>query len=172
MTRELASLERLGEAEIQRRGESMANIAVKIWVGPGEPFVAPPVRGGTRELNPGDPGSLFYTHIIEGNFGLARISNWRELVDCAVKTASQNGVAFSVLEQIAGARDRDPGEGHFRQIEGTNLWVRGMDANQCWQRSFRLAQRANVDIKVLVEWEDTDGAAHPGEKAVLRWSPQ
>src|SRR5262249_31393611 len=140
--------------------------AARIWVGPSEPFVAPPTSGETRELNPEDPGSLFYTHIIEGNCGSSRVSNWRELVDCAVRTSSQNGIAFSVLEEVAGARDQDPGEGHFRQVERTNLWVRGMDANQCWQRSFRLAQRANVDIKVLIEWEDAEGAAHPGERAL------
>jgi uncharacterized protein with ParB-like and HNH nuclease domain len=174
MTRELASLERWSEAEIQRRGESMAEIAAKLWVGPSEPFVAQPSQGGTRVLNPEEPGSLFYTHIIEGYFGSARVSNWRELVDCAVRTSSQNGVPFSILEQIAGAQDQNPGEGHFRQIEGTSpsLWVRGMDANQCWQRSFRLAQRANAEIKALVEWENTEAAAHPGERAVLQWSPK
>ena len=87
----------------------MAEIASKIWVGPIQPYVAPPASVGTRELSPEDPGSLFYTHILEGNFGLARVSNWRELVDCAVRTSSQKGVAFAVLEQIAGAKDQNPG---------------------------------------------------------------
>jgi hypothetical protein len=62
MTRELASLERWGEAEIQRRGESMAEMAAKLWTGPSEPFVALPGPNGIRDLNPEDPGSLFYTH--------------------------------------------------------------------------------------------------------------
>ena len=171
MTRELAAFECWGEAEIQRRGESMAEAASKIWVGPSEPFAPTPAFGGIRELDPENPSSLFYTRIIDGNFGATRFSSWRELVDCAVRTSSQQGVPFSVLEQIVGARDQNPREAHFRQVEHTSLWVRGMDANQCWQRSFRLAQKANIDIKVLVEWEETEGAVHPGERAILRWMP-
>ena len=171
MTRELAAFESWGEAEIERRGASMAEAAARIWIGPSEPFFPTPGVDGTRELDPENPESLFHTHIIDGNFGAARFSSWRELVDCAVRTSSERGVPFLVLEQIAGVRDRNPGEAHFRQIERTNLWVRGMDAKQCWQRSFRLAQRANIDIKVLVEWEDTEGAAYPGGRGILRWSP-
>ncbi len=149
----------------------MAELAARLWVGPREPFVAPLGENGVRQLNPEDPGSLFYTRIIEGNLGPAPVSNWRELVDRAVRTSSDKGVPFGVIEQISGAKDQDPGEGNFRQIEGTKLWVRGMDANQCWQRSFRLAQRANTPIKALVEWENKEGAAHPGERAILQWSP-
>ncbi len=171
MTRDLASFEQWGEGEIKRRGESMAELAVKLWVGPREPFVAPLPTTNVRELNPEDPGSLFYTRILNGIFGRARVGNWRELVDCAVKMASELGVPFASLEQIAGAKDHNPREAHFRQIEGTQLWVRGMDANQCWQRAFRLAQRAGVEIMVVVQWDESEGAAHPNEKGALQWAP-
>jgi hypothetical protein len=175
ITRELAQLERWGEVEIKARGKAMAETAAKLWTGPAEPFSPPPNPDGTRDLNPEDPGSLYYTHIIQGSLGQTRISNWRDLLDCAVRTASQKGVPFSAIEQIAAARDKDPVERSFHQVEstkeGTKIWVRAMDANQCWQRSFRLAQRAGVDIGLLIEWEDSEAAANPGQRATLQWSP-
>jgi hypothetical protein len=153
----------------------MAEAAARLWVGPSAPFVPPPNPDGTRDLNPEDPGSLHYTHIIQGNLGQTRVSNWRDLLDFAVRTASQKSVPFSSIQQIAAARDQDPSERSFHQVEGTKegtkIWVRAMDANQCWQRSFRLAQQTGVEIYVLIEWEDTEGAANPGQKARLQWSP-
>ena len=127
---------------------------------------------GVRELDPENPGSLFYTDILDGNFGPTHVSSWRELIDSAVKTSSQQALPLLVLREIARVQDHDPEAGYFHQVEDTNLWVPGMDSNQCWQRAFRLAQRTNTDIKVLVEWKDTEGAAHPGEKGMLRWTPR
>jgi hypothetical protein len=171
ITRKLADLERWGEAEIRKRGEVMAEVAARIWIGPSEPVHPPTDENGVRELDPQAPGNLFYTSILDGNFGAPHVFSWRELIDCAAKTASEKGVPLPELGEIARVQDHDPGVGYFHQIEGTSLWLPGMDSNQCWQRSFRLAQRTNTDIKVLVEWEDTERAAHPGEKAMLRWSP-
>lgn len=172
ITRELAKFEKWSEPEIRQRGEAMAVVAAKIWIGPSQPFIAPAADQGIRELDPENPPSLFHTHILDGHFGSIHVFSWRELVDAAVKTSNQKGLSFPVLAQIARAQDHDPGVNHFRQVEGTNIWVPGMESNQCWQRAFRLAQKTNTDIKVLVEWEDTDGADYPGEKGVLRWSPR
>jgi hypothetical protein len=169
ITRKLADLERWGEVEIRKRGEAMAETAARIWTGPSEPHRPPP--GEIGELDSQAPGSLFHASILDGNFGATHVFSWRELIDCAVKTASEKGIPLPELGGIARVQDHDPGIGYFHQIEGTNLWLPGMDSNQCWQRSLRLAQRTNTDIKVLVEWEDKEGAAHLGEKAVLRWSP-
>ncbi len=74
---------------------------VIVWLrpGPSQPFLPPPNKEGVSTLNPKDPGSLYYTHIIQGNFAQTRISNWRDLLDCAVHTASQKGVPFSSIEQ-------------------------------------------------------------------------
>jgi uncharacterized protein with ParB-like and HNH nuclease domain len=171
ITRELARFERWSEPEIRQRGEAMAEIAVKIWIGPSEPFVAPVANNGVRELDPENPENLFHTNILEGNFGPTHVSSWRELIDSAVKASSQRGLPLPVLTEIARVQDNDPRTGYFHQVADTNLWVPGMDSNQCWRRAFRLAQRTNIDIKVLVEWNDTEGAAHRGEKGLLCWSP-
>ncbi len=88
-----------------------------------------------------------------------------------METSSQEGISLQDLREIARCQDQDPGTGYFHQVDGKNLWLPGMDANQCWHRSFRLAKRTNTDIKVLVEWQDREGAAHPGEQGMLRWSP-
>ncbi len=128
-------------------------------------------ENGIRELDPEAPGNLSYTRILEGNFGATRISNWNHLLQSAVGTSSQKGLGFPVLAEIAAVRDRDPDRPNWHRVGGTNLWVNGMMADHCWQKSLRLAQSTDTDIRVLLEWEETEGAAHPGEKAVLRWSP-
>src|SRR5207244_4893272 len=136
-----------------------------------EPVSTPGGAIGIREMDPEVPDDLSHTDILDGNFGSTRVFNWRELIDSAVKTSSQKGLPLPDLREIARAEDHDPGMGYFHQVDGANLWLPGMDANQCWQRSFRLAKRTNADIKVLVEWKDIEGAAHPGEQGTLRWSP-
>jgi hypothetical protein len=123
------------------------------------------VLNGIRELDPETPGSLTGTKVIEGHIGSEQISNWNDLLQSAVRISSQNGVPFPVLREIAAVRDHDPGVAHFHRVQGTNLWVRGMDADHCWPFSLRLAQKANLDIMVCVRWEET------GAKAVLRWLP-
>jgi hypothetical protein len=35
----------------------------------------------------------------------------------------------------------------------------------------RLAQQTGVEIYAFIEWDDTEGAANPGQKATLQWSP-
>jgi hypothetical protein len=130
-----------------------------------------PTENGVRQLDPENPGSLSFARLLDGNFGPTRVSNWNDLLHSAVRTASQKGVPFPVLKEIAAARDHDPGVNHFRRAEGTNLWVRGMAADHCWPISFQLAQRTNIDIRVVLEWDDKGAAARPGEKAVLSWSP-
>ena len=127
---------------------------------------------GVRELDPEAPGDLFHTGV-EGSVGALHVSTWKEVVHAAVRISSQDGLSVDELGEIARAQDHDPGLGNFARVEGegTNLWLPGMDANQCWKRAYHLAQRVGIDIKLVVEWEETENAAHPGEKALLRWAP-
>jgi hypothetical protein len=171
ITRELTSFETWGEAQIRQRGEAMATAAAGIWIGPSQPFITPSGASGVREMDPEAPDDLCFTDILDGNFGTIRVFNWRELMDAAVKSSSQSGLPLPDLLEIARAQDHEPGRSGFRKVDGPNLWLPGMEANQCWQRSFRLAKRTNTEIKVLVEWQDVEGADHPGEQGMMRWSP-
>jgi hypothetical protein len=178
ITRELARSEHWSEAEIRLRGEAMANVAAEIWHGPREPVAATAIdepsngqQTSVREFNPEDAPNLFHSQIIEGCFGPTSVSNWKQLVDCAMKTALQQGTPISFLAEIANVREHEPRDRSFHQVEGTHLWLQGVDANQCWRRSLFLARRTGTAIMVQFRWPHTPGATHPGVEAVMRWSP-
>lgn len=128
-------------------------------------------QGTRRTLNPDNPENLFHTKILEGHFAGKSVSNWRELIDSAMRTALQKGVPFAALNGIANVRESNPRDKSFHQIEGTHLWLQGMDSNQSWRRSLTLARKVGVDLKVVFFWRENDGAARPGEEGLLQWSP-
>ena len=141
---------------------------------PPQPPIEPPGPMPPRakhRLNPDTPGNLFYTKITEGRFADTNVTNWKELVDCAMRMAFKNGVPYSVLKSIANVTERNPGDASFHQIEGTHLWIQGMDANQAWRRSLTLAKKIGAEVQVVFFWRGNEGAAHPGEEGMLRWSP-
>ena len=124
-----------------------------------------------RELNPDNPINLTHTRIVEGHFGVEKISKWVELMDCAMRTAQKSGVPFTFLSGNGNISERNPGHSSFHKIDGTNLWIQGMDSNQAWKRALNLAKKIRADIRVVVFWRDKEGSAYPGEEAVIQWSP-
>ena len=124
-----------------------------------------------RALNPDNPDNLFHTKITDAHFAGTNVSNWRELVDCAMKAALKSGIPFATLSGIANVKETNPRDKSFHQIEGTHLWLQGMDSNQAWRRSLVIARKIRVDLKVVFFWREKTEAAHPGEEGMLRWSP-
>ncbi|MGD0413053.1 MAG: type I restriction endonuclease [Verrucomicrobiota bacterium] len=128
-------------------------------------------HGKRRQLNPDYPENLSHTKLIEGRFAGESTPNWRGLVHCAMRKAHENGVPFATLRSIANISERNPGDPSFQKIEGTHLWLQGMDSNQAWKRSLTLAKQIRSDIHAVVLWREKEGAAHPGEEAEIQWSP-
>jgi hypothetical protein len=95
----------------------------------------------------------------------------RKLVDCAVKTALKNGVPLQDVRAVANLEQGDVNERGFHRIRDTAYSVQGMDAKSSWKASLHLAKKTNLDIQVKFQWRDKEGAAHPGEEGLLRWSP-
>lgn len=132
----------------------------------------PPRRdSAVRVLNPDNPENLYHTKITEAHFAGTSVSNWRELIDCAMKAALKNGIPFATLSGIANVRESNPRDPSFHQIEGTHLWMQGMDSNQAWKRSLTLARKIRVELKIVFFWRDKPEAAHPGAEGSLEWSP-
>lgn len=124
-----------------------------------------------RILNPDNPDNLYHTKITEAHFAGTSVSNWRELVDCAIRTALKSGVPFTFLSGIANVRESNPRDQSFHQIEGTHLWLQGMDSNQAWKRSLAVARKIRVDLQVAFFWRDKPEAAYPRQEGLLQWSP-
>jgi hypothetical protein len=130
-------------------------------------------ENGEMVMDPEAPESLSFTSILDGHFATIQVSdcNWNEFIEVAAKVAHEQGLPLPELTRLARVDDHDPGTRGFRQIGGKNLWLPGMDADHCWERALHLAQRMNVGIKVRIAWQNTEKAAYPGKRAVLRWSP-
>jgi len=88
-----------------------------------------------------------------------------------MRKAHENGVPFTTLRSIGNISEKNPGDPSFHKIEGTHLWLQGMDANQAWKRSLTLARQIRTDIHVVVLWREKEGSSHPGEEAEIQWSP-
>jgi hypothetical protein len=63
------------------------------------------------------------------------------------------------------------GDSGFHFVPEFGLSIQGVDANKAWEYSLRLAQYLKVPVSVRVEWRNKEGAAHPGEIALLEWKP-
>jgi len=75
------------------------------------------------------------------------------------------------LASNGNLKQENPRDPSFAQIEGTNYWLQGMDANQAWKRSYVLARHVRVDLRVAFIWRQNPNAARPGESGLLEWSP-
>ena len=136
------------------------------------PLGLPHIRSGSvRELNPDRPESLTFAKMIEGRFDDESATNWNDLIDCAVRTALRKGVPPQDVRAIVNLEEGKINERGFHQIRDTDYSVQGMDANNSWRESLRLARKASSAILVRFQWRDKEGAAHPGEEGLLRWSP-
>lgn len=62
-------------------------------------------------------------------------------------------------------------EDGYRYIPEHDFSLQGVDSNWGWSHSLRLARAMGVSIKITIEWRDREGAAHPGKRGVLEWSP-
>jgi hypothetical protein len=127
--------------------------------------------GPARELNPDRPENLTHAKIIEGRFGSESAANWNDLIDCAVRTALNKGVPDREVRAIVYLEEGDLHERGFHRIRGTAYSVQGMDARNSWRESLLLARKSNSVILVRFQWRDKEGAAHPGEEGLLKWSP-
>jgi hypothetical protein len=134
-------------------------------------FVPRTRSGAIREQNPDRPENLTHTKIIQGNIGKESITNWSDLVDCAVKTALKMGVPVQDVRTVVNLEQGDVNERGFHRIRDTAYSGQGMESNKSWRAALHLAKKTNLEIQVRFQWRDKEDAAHPGEEGLLRWSP-
>ena len=82
--------------------------------------------------------------------------------------------SFAALRQASDANLRDGRyeENGYIYLPDADLSIQGVDANLAWDHSLGLARALDVKIQLRFEWRHKEGAARPGETAVLEWSPQ
>jgi len=131
------------------------------------------VAPAARILNPLSPPSLLHTRC-RGTFGTVPFKKWNDLVRIAHVQAFRKAGDLESLFPITHAQLRagdQSGDSGFHFVPEIGLSIQGVDANKAWEYSLRLAQYLKVPVSVRVEWRHKEGAAFPGETALLEWKP-
>jgi hypothetical protein len=126
-----------------------------------------------RTFNPFSPPSLLHTRCF-GTFGSKLFRKWNDLVRIAHIQAHAKAGSFEALRSATHAQIREgdhSGDAGFHFVPEIGISIQGVDANKAWDYSLRLAQYLLVPLSVRVEWRHKDGAAFPGETALLEWKP-
>lgn len=126
---------------------------------------------GKRKLNPENPESLYHTKILEGHFAGVSIRYWKDLIHAGLKAGAERGLSTKELSFFGNLSQGTAQDKSFAEVAGTDLFLQGMDANQCWKKSLALAKKLGVELAVHFSWSLNPGAVHPGEEAVLEWGP-
>jgi hypothetical protein len=98
---------------------------------------------------------------------------WNNLLDHLHILGRERLGSFDALKRVSGARLR-PGryeEEGFHYLPQADLSIQGLEANLAWDHSLGLARHLRVPLRVKFEWRDKEGAARPGQRAVMEWSP-
>jgi hypothetical protein len=131
----------------------------------------PTRTSGEKRLNPENPESLYHTRILEGHFDGVSVRYWKDLIHAALKRGTERGFSIVELSRFGNLSQSTPQDKSFAPIAGTDLFLQGMDANQCWKKSFLLAKKLGVELSIHFSWSYNTGAIRPGEEAILEWGP-
>lgn len=59
----------------------------------------------------------------------------------------------------------------YRPLAGTDFSIQGVSSNLAWDHALTIARELKVRIRVVFEWREKPGAAHPGKRGLLEWKP-
>ena len=124
--------------------------------------------------DPDHPDDLTFTRINHGRFGSEVANKWNNLVRAGISAAVNNRYGIAELQRcgdlpVCEGRKTDEG---YSPVQGTNLSVRGMSANDAWRNALALARTLKCEIRVDFHWRNKDRAAHPNEAGRLVWLPE
>ena len=133
----------------------------------------PDGRGRAMELPVDRPPDLRFTKFEDARIGNRKARNWNSLVTAGIQIAVERGHGISDLRgwlaaQVAEGEVTDRG---FRPVTATNVSFQNVPASIAWKNALALARALKCEIAVDFHWRDREGAAHPGERGVLHWSP-
>lgn len=126
----------------------------------------------TTKFAPDSPPSLTHTSFIKGTVAGLAASNWNNLLDEAhAKAYEILGRDFDSLQRVSEARLRKGEETKqgFRQIKGLGFSIQGVDANDAWAFSLRLAKKCGFNLQAEFRWQHKDAAAFPGKNGQMSW---
>jgi len=126
------------------------------------------------DFDPYNPPDLTHTRGLKAEMGGQSASSWNELVYVAHRQAASKlkdiqALKAATLSSIVVGQKNDDGYHYMADI---NLSIQYVPANAAWKNAFHLATRCDVEISAEFEWPDKPGAAHPGKRGRLVWTPR
>jgi hypothetical protein len=129
----------------------------------------------TPQIDVDSPENLTHTRIISAQVGGQPLHRpkWNSLVDQMHVLALKRLGSFDALRRASSANLREGRfeENGYKYLREGGFSIQGVDANLAWSHSLRLARAIPIPIDLRIEWRNKEGAARPGEQAVLGWSP-
>jgi hypothetical protein len=155
----------LADAELQRRAVS-PNGSHRGAHGEREPI----------RLDPDAHENLKHTRLLSATVDGRPVHRpkWNGVLDHLHIMARERLGSYDAVRRVTGANIREGRyeESGFRYLPEADLSIQGLDANLAWDHSLGLVRALEVPIRLRLEWRHKQGAAHPGESAVLEWVPQ
>jgi hypothetical protein len=152
------------DAEIQRRGVSSNGAGHK-----------KSANGHAVHLDPDSHDNLKHTRLISATVDGQPLHRpkWNGVMNHVHILGRKRLSSFDALERASGANIRAGKyeEDGYKYLPEADLSIQGVDANLAWSHALRLARALRIPIEVTLEWRDKDGAARPGQTALLRWAP-
>lgn len=154
----------LAEAELARRG-IRAN-------GSG---VHRPALPDVLTINPDAHENLTHTRLLAASVDRQPLHRpkWNELREHIHVLALRRLGSFDALRSASSANLRNGRyeQDGYRYVPDGDFSIQGVDANHAWDHSLELARRLHIPVEVMVEWRDKEGAALPGKRGVMKWTP-
>lgn len=130
---------------------------------------------GVTRLDPDRHDSLTHAKLLSASFDGKDIHRpkWNGLLYHVHVTARQRLGSFEAVQKVSGAHLR-PGryeDDGFHYLAAADFSIQGVDSNLAWLHSLGIARQLRIAIRVKFEWRHKDGAARPGQAAILEWSP-
>jgi len=127
-----------------------------------------------RSQDPDHPEDLAFTRIDQGGFGSEFANKWNGLVKAGIRAAVKKHYGISDLRRCGDlpVREGKKTDEGYSPVQGTNLSVRYMSANDAWRNALALARVLKCEIRVDFHWRGKDRAAHPNEAGRLFWLPE
>jgi hypothetical protein len=126
-------------------------------------------------LDPHVPANLAHTRVRFARLGKQEVDrpNWNKLLRethayALKKLGSLDALRRSTSANIKDGRYELDG---FSYVSGSNFSIQGLDSNLAWQNCLRLVKRLGIGIEVEFTWYDKDGAAYPGKRGRVAWTP-
>lgn len=154
----------LADEEIKRRATGASRKAT-----------GPAVDDSSLRLDPDRHESLTHAKLLAASFDGRDIHRpkWNGLLDHVHIVARQRLGSFEAVQKISGAHLR-PGryeEDGFHYLADADMSIQGVDSNLAWSHSLGIARHLRTTLRVRFEWRHKDGAARPGQVAILEWAP-